>query len=199
MMTFITVFIIILGINIVPVFMPPTWLLLSLFSFYFKTTNSKIIMIAVVSAIAATLGRVILAKFSHTIIRRKLLSDKSTKNIDDIKEHVETKKALTLGIFLFYAFSPFPSGQLFLSYGLTNLPIWMLAVPFFIGRLSSYLAWSLTSSEISRRIAVSSLASGKFFGFYFIAGQFMSFLLVYLFIKIDWHFLFTEKKIRLVK
>ncbi len=196
-MIYATIFIIILGMNMVPVFMPSTWIMLSLFSFYFRMANSKIVVIAILSAIAATLGRIILAKFSHIIIRNKFLSESSIENIDDIKEHIEKKRSAAFGLFLFYAFGPFPSGQLFLSYGLTNLPIWMLATPFFIGRLTSYVFWSLTSSEISRRLAVESFRSEKFFGFYFIASQLLSLFVIYLFIRIDWHYLFTEKKLRL--
>ena len=191
------IFIFVLALNVVPVFAPPTWLVLSAIAVYFKISN--ILLLAFVGAIAATLGRLILAKLSNKIIRGRFLSEKSKKNVDDIREHLEKKEALTFSVFLFYAFSPLPSSQLFIAYGLTNLRLRLIALPFFLGRLTSYAILSFTASEVTKKFAYHFIKTGSFLTSYFIFSQLLVMLTIYLFVRIDWHVLFTEKKLRFFK
>ncbi len=190
---FVTVFI----NNIIPVFAPPTWMVLSAVAVYFKLDS--VLLLVLIGAAAATCGRLILAVFSRNIIRSKFLSERSKNNIDDLKRHLEKRKALTFGIFLFYAFSPLPSSQLFIAYGLTKMPFKLVAIPFFIGRIASYSFLSLTSLKISEHLAMSLLKTGSFFSAYFIISQLVFFVLIYWFVKIDWHLLFTEQKFKMRK
>lgn len=186
-------------INTIPAFMPSTWILLSFIGFTFHFSNQTLAILSVFAAVAATSGRAVLATFSDKIIRNKFLSEKTRENIDVLKVNIEKRKLFLSGFFLFFAFSPFPSGQMFLAYGLTDLKLRFAIIPFFIGRLCSYLFWSLTASEISHRLDVSNLKSGSFLSVYFILAQLATLYLVYLFIKIDWKVLFEEHKIRFVK
>ena len=191
------IFAIVFVVNIIPIFAPPTWLVLSFIAVYYNINN--ILFLALVGALAATLGRLLLASLSDRIIRNRFLSESSKKNIDDIRRHLETKKALTFSIFLFYAFSPFPSSQLFIAYGLTEMPLPQIALPFFLGRLASYTVLSFTSFEVSKKLAYHSLRSGSFFGGYFIFSQILTIITIYFFVKVDWHYLFTYKRLRLIK
>ena len=100
-------FSLIFGLNLIPAFAPPTWMALAFVGFEFPETNT--VLLALVGAAAATLGRITLAKLSHWLLREKLLSEAHRKNIDVIKERLEKRTALTVGLFLFYAFSPLPS------------------------------------------------------------------------------------------
>lgn len=186
-------------INVIPAFMPPTWMILSFAGFSFHFSNSYLVILSVLAAIIATSGRVVLALFSKKIIRNKLLNKNTIQNIDILKQNIQNKRVLTFSFFLAYAFSPFPSGQLFLAYGLTDLKLIIAAIPFFIGRMFSYMFWALTASEISEKIIITSLKSGTYFSLYFILAQTASFYLVYLFIKIDWKILFSEHKIIFIK
>lgn len=197
MVTTVLIFVFVLALNVIPIFAPPTWLVLSAIAVYYNIRN--FLFLALTGAVAATLGRLTLAKLSNKIIRGKLLSEQSKKNVDDIKKHLERRRTLTFSIFLFYAFSPLPSSQLFIAYGLTNLPLKSIALPFFLGRLTSYTILSFTASEVTRRVAYRFITTGSFFGFYFVVSQLVTILAIYLFVKIDWHALFTEKKLRLVK
>lgn len=193
----ILVFILVLTLNVIPIFAPPTWLVLSAIAVYYNVRN--ILFLALTGAVAATLGRLVLAKLSGSIIRGKLLGEKSKKNIDGLKKHLEKRRALTFGIFLFYAFSPLSSSQLFIAYGLTTLPLKSIALPFFLGRFTSYALLSFAASEVTRRIAYQFITTGSFLGFYFVISQCITIATVYLFVKIDWHALLAEKKLRLVK
>lgn len=195
----IAVLIVILVMNVVPAFMPPTWMLLSLVGYYFHISDISLVIFSIFAAIAATFGRSILALLSKIIIRNKFFNEEEKRNIDTLKTNIEKRKLFTAGFFLFFAFSPFPSGQLFLAYGLTSLKLWIATVPFFIGRAVSYTFWAYSASEVSERVDVMNLESGSFFSVYFIFAQIIALLIVYLFIKLDWKVLFEEHKIRFVK
>lgn len=178
--------------------MPPTWMLLSFVGFNFHLGNHTLALLAVLAAVASSGGRAVLAIFSDKILRNRVISEVTRKNMDVLKENIIKRQNLTRGFFLFYAFSPFPSGQLFLAYGLTDLKLKLAIIPFFFGRMASYLFWVFTSSEVSDFITVRSLKTGAFFSFYFILGQIITLYLVYVFTKIDWKILFSERKLRFI-
>jgi len=198
-LTCLAVLTVILVMNIVPAFMPPTWMLLSLVGYYLHISDISLVIFSIIAALAAMVGRIILALLSKKIIRNKFLGEAAVNNIDSLKDNLEKRKVFTAGFFLLFAFSPFPSGQLFLAYGLTSLKLWIASVPFFLGRAASYTFWAITASEVSERADVLNLKSGSYFSTYFILAQIVAFVIVYLFIKLDWQVLFSEHKIRFVK
>lgn len=100
-------FVLIFGLNLIPAFAPPTWMALAFVGFQYH--DSSAVLLAGTGAVAATLGRLTLAKLSHRLLRKKLLSDAHRANIDVIKDRLEKRTTLTVGLFLFYAFSPLPS------------------------------------------------------------------------------------------
>lgn len=167
---------------------------------YFQVQfNFNVFLLALVGTVAATLGRLILARLSTLIIRKRLLSERTRSNIDNIKNRILEHKGLTIGIFVSYALSPLPTNQLFLAYGLTDLPLRYIAFPFFLGRFLSYLFWVSTVSTVTMRFAASQLARGAYIGSYYIIVQILTLVVFYLFTKIDWQKLFKEKKLTLIK
>src|SRR5450756_1996122 len=122
-------------LNTLPAFAPPTWMVLSFFGFNHPQFN--FLSLALAAAFAATLGRITLATLSQFIIRNKLLNTKTKENIDVLKDALQNRKNQTMGALLLYSFTPLPSNYLFIAYGLTTLPIRLIAVPFFIGRMES--------------------------------------------------------------
>ena len=181
-------------LNIIPIFAPPTWLVLSAIVIYYKLSN--ILFWALIGAAAATLGRLVLAKLSHKIIRERFLGERSKKNIDDLKKHLERRQTLTFSIFLFYAFSPLPSNYLFIAYGLTTMKLRLIAVPFFVGRSLSYSFWTVTASAVARRVSSELTENLSYLGVYFFVSQLLLLSMVYMFTRIDWRALFNEKKLR---
>ncbi len=190
------IFLFIFVFNLVPAFAPPTWAVLSYIEVVY---HLNFFILALIGAIAATLGRLVLAKLSKIIVRDRFLSKQTIKNLDSIKEQLQNRQKLTVGIFLFYAFSPLPSNQLFLAYGLTDLDLSVVALPFFIGRFISYLFWIVTAAGVEQRVAATTLTSGAFFRFYFILMQILTLITVYIFTKIDWRILIVQKKVRWMK
>ena len=193
LIVFLVIFIVVFALNVIPIFAPPTWTVLSFIAIRF---NSNIVLLALVGAVAATLGRLVLAKLSTVIVRQKFLSDDTRKNIDAVKERLESRKKLTFSILLFYAFSPLPSNHLFIAYGLTALKLKLIAIPFLLGRVVSYAFWAYTASSVAQLLDYESVTSKSFFSYYFVASQLFGLLTIYVFTRIDWQRVFTEKRLR---
>ena len=186
--------VIIFTLNVIPAFAPPTWMMLSWIGFEHPQYNP--FGLALFAAGAATAGRVVLAKFSRTIIRQRFMSEGSRANIEVIKEAIEGHRALTAGTFLFFAFSPFASNFLFIAYGLTSSPLRLVVIPFFLGRFISYSFFVYAASEVSQRLALNGSEAGNYFGIYFVASQFLFIGVLYLFTRIDWKYAMQNKRLR---
>ena len=186
-------FALIFGLNLIPAFAPPTWMALALVGFQFHDTSA--LLLAGTGAVAATLGRLTLAKLSHRLLRRKLLSDAHRANIDVIKDRLEKRTTLTVGLFLFYAFSPLPSNFLFIAYGLTGLPLPRVALPFFVGRLASYGFFIAGGAAAGRRFEIDSVVSGTYAAAWFIGTQSLILGGLYCFTRVDWKVLFDHRKV----
>ena len=177
-MIYLFVFAFVVALNIIPFFMPATWTVLALIA---ASYHINFFYLAIIGAVAATIGRLILAEFSRVIIRSRFLTTKMRENIDSLREVLLHHKGLSITAFLAYAFGPLPSNYIFISYGLTTLPMGYLAAPFFIGRLVSYSFWAYLGTRIALAIQ-----HHTFFGPYFIITQLLSIGAVYWFTKVDW-------------
>jgi len=192
--TFVLLFSVVYALNLLPAFAPPTWVVFSYVGFRYPTPN--VTLFALVGAVAATLGRLTLAKLARVVIRQKLMSQKSRDNVDAIRLRLEGRKKLTFGVFLFYAFTPFPSNFLFIAYGLTAMDLTLIAVPFFIGRTLSYSFWGFTSSAVARRVSAEAADIWPYLSVYFVISQVALLSLIWVFTKVDWLTLFERGRLQ---
>jgi hypothetical protein len=176
-------FLLVFAFNLAPALTPPTWMVLAYIAVVHHPAR---LVLAAVGAAAATCGRMMLARCSTWLVRHRLLAARTIDNLDVVAEQVRRHKRMTSGAMLFYAFSPLPSNQVFIAYGLLGLRLMTVALPFVLGRFVSYSFWIFTASQVSERLAVQSLKTGQFFGTYFVVGQVLTLVAVYLFTKIDW-------------
>ncbi len=190
----IVVFAAVYALNIIPAFAPPTWVVLSFVGFKYPELN--LLLLALIAALASTLGRMTLAKLSQHIIRNKFLSEQTKNNVDVIKSALEQRKNQTVGALLIYSFTPLPSNYLFIAYGLTSLPIKLIAAPFFIGRFVSYSGWIFLGQQTYKRVDIDADVLGEYLSVYYFATQIAVLLLVYLFTKVDWRAMMDEKKLK---
>ncbi len=189
---FLITFIVVFLVNLIPAFGPPTWMVLSFIAFTYTIPSFPLFILTAVSA--STLGRFFLTLSSKHLIRNHFLGDGYRKNIDHLKEHLEKRKKTLSGIFLLEAFTPLPSDQFFVAYGLTGLKTRYALVPFFIGRIFTYSFWVYTATEVSKSLAVKSISNLSFLSTSFILLELLVIFLVYLFIKIDWeHFILHHR------
>ncbi len=134
---------VVLGVNLLPAFGPPTWAVLVLF--HLRMDLNPVALVAV-GALAAGSGRYLLALACRRL--RGRLSDEHTANLSAAKERLTTGRHRTwLGLALF-AVSPVPSAQLFAAAGLMNVALPPLVLAFFAGRLVSYAFYVGGSSAV---------------------------------------------------
>ena len=186
----VVLFFVVFVLNVLPAFAPPTWTTMSFIGF--AIPNVDFALLAVVAAIAATSGRIVLAKLSRALVRQRLLSAETQRNVDTIKLGIESRPAVAFGTFLGFALSPLPSNYLFIAYGLTTLPIAFLAIPFFVGRLVSYAFWITTASSVGDWLDVDMdwFQSAPYFIGYYLVSQLLLVPAIYGFTRLDWHAVF---------
>ena len=197
MSSIVVIFLIVLLLNIIPAFAPPTWMVFSFLGFRFPDHAGW--LLAITGALAATLGRCLLAKMSRVIIRRRWLSDTSRDNVDALRDELLMRPKLTFGLLLFFAFTPLPSNSLFIAYGLTTMNMLRIALPFFLGRFVSYTFWARGAAAFSRRFELDGSRTIGYFSVYFIVTQCALLGIVYLFTRVDWKALLRERKWRWLK
>ena len=187
-------FALVFALNVVPAFAPPTWMALSWISIGHPPASPFVV--AVIAALAATTGRLVLAKLSRAIIRNRFMSESMRSNIDVIKHRIERHRALTSGAFLLYAFGPLPSNYLFIAYGLTPLPLYMVGIPFFLGRTASYTFFIYASAEVARRFSLAGGDARPWFSTWFVVSQVVLLIAVIALARIDWEYLFAARRLR---
>jgi len=193
MPSFLTLFVAVYLLNLMPAFAPPTWMAMSWLGLNYP--QSLAWQIVLVGAIAATSGRISLAFLARTTVWRRFLDEDAHRNIDVLKARLEGRQALTMGLFLSYAFSPLPSNFLFLAYGMSTAPLWLLALPFFVGRLASYSFWIFLGKQAAIHVAGNGLP-GEYLGGYFVVSQILVLSALYAFVKLDWAAMLGERKLR---
>jgi hypothetical protein len=75
---------------------------------------------------------------AQSIVRSRWAHGSMQENLAALAQMIVRRRATSAMTFLVFAFSPLPSNFLFIAYGLTRAPLWLLAAPFFIGRSISY-------------------------------------------------------------
>lgn len=137
-------FALVLGINLLPAFGPPTWSVIALFTL---SSEMETPLLVLVGAVAAALGRYLLGHATRRFGAR-WLSDKVQANLAAAREALERRKRNTLlGLGLF-ALSPVPSAQLFEAAGLTGVRLLPFTAAFFAGRLMSYSIYAFTAHQV---------------------------------------------------
>ena len=185
-------FIVVFVLNVLPAFAPPTWMVLSFVGL--RHTDANVWLIAGVAAAAATAGRVLLARCAHRIADSRWVGTALRDNLSAVAETIARRRAASALSFLLFAFSPLPSNALFLAYGLTRAPLWLLALPFFVGRFVSYAAAFAGGVAAGHWFAPASLGAGSWL--YFVVTQLVVLGAVWAFTRIDWRSTQRERRLR---
>ena len=185
------VFLVLIAVNSPPILMPPTWIILS--SFYAFDPSFNLIILSMVGATGATIGRFILKNISTHF--RKFVGPEQKSNLDIIGDFLNRKKyGYVLASFLFAA-TPLPSNMLFITYGLMKAKSIGLYVGFWFGRaLSYYVMLSISSAVLTPFLQI---FKERYVGILLLDG--ISIASVIFFTSIDWALLITQKKLKFVK
>jgi uncharacterized membrane protein YdjX (TVP38/TMEM64 family) len=136
-------FLIVLGVNLMPAFGPPTW---SIIILYGLNTKLPVPALVLTGALAAASGRFLLAHGFRLLADR--LPEKTKRNLAAAREALgHRKRNAILGLGLF-ALSPLPSAQLFEAAGLTRVRLLPFTAAFFVGRVVSYSIYAFSAQHI---------------------------------------------------
>lgn len=129
--------VLIIIMNASPGLMPATWMVISFFVIKY---DLSILPTVIFGALAATVGRVLLANFSKKYVRPHLPL-KQRLNLTALGKFLTSNKKVSIPLLVGYAFLPIPSNQVFIALGLSGVDFNLIAGSFFAGRLISYAFW----------------------------------------------------------
>ena len=185
------IFLVLIGVNVSPILMPPSWIVLT--SFYLHDPNLNIIFLAVVGATGATIGRYFLKKISGLF--RKFVGEEQKSNLDIIGTFLNKKRyGYIIASFLFAA-TPLPSNMLFITYGLMRAKSTGIYVGFWFGRVISYIIMIHFGNAVLKPFL--EIFEDRLTGILLIDG--IGIGVIILFASINWTVLITERKIKFVK
>lgn len=142
-MTYVVVLCIVLGVNLMPAFGPPTWTILVLYRF---RSDLNPVALVVVGAIGAAAGRLALGYATRAL--RSHISARRRESLDTLKQRLQRHQKSGLVALFVFALSPLPSAQLFEAAGLTGVRLPPLTAAFFTGRLVSYSLYVAGASAL---------------------------------------------------
>jgi hypothetical protein len=185
------IFLILIGVNASPILMPPSWIVLT--SFYLLDPTLNIVLLAVVGATGATIGRFFLKRISGLF--RKFVGEEQKSNLDMIGSYLNKKKhGYLIASFLFGA-TPLPSNILFITYGLMRAKSIGIYVGFWFGRTISYIIMIYFGNTVLTPFL--EMFEDRLTGILLIDG--IGIVLIILFACINWTVLLTQRKIKFVK
>jgi len=185
------IFLLLIGINAAPILMPPTWIVLS--SFFALDSSLDPLLLALVGATGATIGRLILKNLSGFF--RRFVGKEQKSNLDAIGNFLNRKKfGYVLTSFLFAA-TPLPSNMLFVAYGMMRAKSIGLYIGFWCGRLVSYYIMITISEAVLMPFL--QLFEDRIIGI--IAADIVGIGSVIFFTCINWQVLLFERKLKFVR
>lgn len=185
------IFLVLVALNAAPLFVPPTWIVLS--SFHMIDPGLDPLYLALVGASGATAGRMALKRVSGAF--RRFARAEHRSNLDAIGEYLNGRRfGYALASFLFAA-TPLPSNMLFVAYGLMNARGLMLYAGFWAGRVVSYYVMISVSSIVLTPLL--QLFEDRLVGILVADGIGVG--VVVLFACIDWGLLLSSRRLRFVR
>jgi membrane protein YqaA with SNARE-associated domain len=185
------IFLILIGVNASPILMPPSWIILT--SFYLLDPTLNVVLLAMVGATGATIGRFFLKRISGLF--RKFVGAEQKSNLDMIGDYLNKKKyGYLIASFLFGA-TPLPSNVLFITYGLMRAKSVSIYIGFWFGRTISYILMIYFGNAVLTPFL--EIFEDRLTGILLIDGVGIG--LIILFASINWTVLITQRKIKFVK
>jgi hypothetical protein len=189
--SYLGIFLVLIGVNVSPILMPPSWIVLT--SFYLLDPNLNVVLLAAVGATGATIGRYFLKRISGVF--RRFVGVEQKSNLDVIGNYLNNKKyGYMIASFLFGA-TPLPSNMLFITYGLMRAKNIGIYIGFWFGRLISYIVMIYFGNAVLRPFF--EMFEDRLTGILLIDG--IGIGVIVLFASINWTILITERKIKFVK
>lgn len=191
--SYIGIFFALVGVNAAPLLMPPTWIILA--SFYAYDPMLDPIMLSVVGATGATVGRFILKQISGFFSKIVVRDTRQQSNLREIDQFLHKRRFRYILVSFLFAATPLPSNMLFVAYGLIRAKNVGLYVGFWFGRvLSYYIMISISNVVLTPFIE---LFEDRYIGILVADG--LGIGIVILFASINWKLLLTQRKLKFIR
>ncbi|MDF2422149.1 MAG: hypothetical protein OPY06_03980 [Nitrosopumilus sp.] len=185
------IFLALIAVNASPILMPPSWIILT--SFYLLDPTLNVVILAMVGATGATIGRFILKRIS--VIFRRFVAEEQKTNLDVIGDYLNRKKyGYVIASFLFGA-TPLPSNMLFIAYGLMRAKSMGIYVGFWFGRTISYIIMIHFGNVVLTPFL--EIFEDRLTGILLIDAAGIGLIVV--FASVNWTLLITQRKIKFVR
>ena len=190
-LSYLGIFLLLIAMNASPILMPPTWIVLA--SFYTLDPTLNILLLAIVGATGALIGRIILMFISRFF--RRFIGTERKSNLDLLAEYMKKKKYGYFTTSFLFAISPLPSNLLFMAYGIMRAKCLSLFVGFWTGRVIAYYAM----------ISISNVTLKPFLELFhdsvigILVTDIGSLVMIVIFACVNWNKLLTERKLEFVK
>lgn len=178
--------------NVIPAFMPSTWIVVSYFYIRF---GLNIWILSVLSAIFSGLGRYLLALFSSKLSSR-FLNTKAMQNVKYLGEILKRHPKWTFALSFIWAVAPLPSNPFFIALGLSKVNIKVAVFPFIIGRFLTYLFFAFYSKIIY--VSLKESFTESFTNPINLLIAVSGLILILLYVMIDWQYLAVKRKLKLI-
>ena len=185
------IFFLLILLNAAPFLVPPTWIVLA--SFYVLDPTLSPIVLSLVGATGATIGRFALKRASVHL--RKLAGSDHKLSIDAIGKYFEKKRFGYAIVSFLFAATPLPSNMLFVAYGIMKAKGPSIYFGFWCGRLISYYILISVSNIVL--VPFIQLFEDRILGIIVI--DILGICVVIFFLCINWITLIQDHKLKFVR
>jgi hypothetical protein len=130
-------------INLVPAFMPSTWMVLA---FFFIRYDLPLVPLSVAGTLASAAGRLALARGSDVLTRR--FGRAQEGDLQYLGRFLDRHRQYVGGATFAYALSPLPTNQLFVAAGMTSVSLGWVIAGFLAARLLANTALIWTTDRV---------------------------------------------------
>jgi hypothetical protein len=162
------------AINLMPAFMPSTWMVLAFFHIHF---DLPLIPLCVSGALVSGFGRFFLAQASGFVTDTFF-----KKKRDDLKElgaFLEERKNFLAGVTFLYALTPLPTNNLFVAAGMVGVSLRRVLAGFWAARIPADLFWVWSTSATFGSLKDVFERNGNWLAIVLQAGALSSIVLLY--------------------
>jgi uncharacterized membrane protein YdjX (TVP38/TMEM64 family) len=189
--SYLGILIILFGMNVSPILMPPSWLVLA--SVYVANPSFDPLYLSLLGATGSTAGRFLLTYMSST--GRRFIGEQRKTSLDAIGKYLKSKRYGYFLISFLFAIGPLPSNILFITYGIIKVRTVGMFVGFWLGRVIAYFVMISVSPAVFRPFI--DLFTNELYGI--ILFDSLGILSVIIFASVDWQKLIMERKLVFIR
>ena len=186
------VFALVFALNVVPVFMPPTWLLLSTLYFLFPQ-HFHPALLAFFGTGASTCGRVVLSYLGSA--SRRMMKEERKRSLDRAGWVLKGRKYGGFFLSFVYALGPLPSNAYFLTVGMMRGQYFGVFLGFWLGRFISY--WVMIHVSQVAFFSLMEVLTSQLYSV--IVVDSLGIVSMVFFAFIDWDRLFRDRRIVFIR